>query len=172
MTVRPPLVLTGPPAVGKSVTGRALAEQRPPCAFIDVDDIRQLVVAGGAAPWQGEQGLMQQHLAAVNACALAANFLHRGIEVVIADLLTPDTSRIYREQLPGCRIVRLAVSWPEAQRRARTRRVWLTDDEFRMLHEVDAASPPSADAHLGVDDLTVAEQLTLVDRMWNGIRLS
>jgi len=115
VTARPPLVLTGAPAVGKSVTGHALALQRPRCAFIDVDDVRQLVVAGGAAPWDGEQGLVQQRLGAVNACALARNFLERDIEVVIADVLTPATAHIYSQQLPGCRIVHLTASWPEGR---------------------------------------------------------
>jgi len=167
VTARPPLVLTGAPAVGKSVTGHALALQRPRCAFIDVDDGRQLVVAGGAAPWDGEQGLVQQRLGAVNACALARNFLERDIEVVIADVLTPATAHIYSQQLPGCRIGHLTASWPEALRRPDTRPVWLTDDEFRMLHEADAASPPPAHHHLRVDDLTATQQLRLIDRFWD-----
>lgn len=43
-----PLLLSGGPAVGKSTCGRALATERNRAAFIDVDDIRQLVVAGDA----------------------------------------------------------------------------------------------------------------------------
>jgi len=45
----------GQPAVGKSVTARALVEGRPRCAFIDADDVRQLVVTGAAAPWEGKK---------------------------------------------------------------------------------------------------------------------
>ncbi len=155
VTVRVPLVLTGAPAVGKSATGRALAGQRRRCAFIDADDVRQLVVAGGAAPWDGEQGLVQQHLRAVDACALARNILERGIEVVIADVLTAATAPIYLHLLPACRIVHLTASWPEALRRAGTRPVWLSEEEFRTLHESDAVSPPPAHHHLRVDGLTV-----------------
>src|SRR5215218_2816130 len=40
-----PLILTGGPAVGKTTRGRALAVERDRAASIDVDDIRQLIVA-------------------------------------------------------------------------------------------------------------------------------
>lgn len=40
-----PLILTGSPAVGKTTCGRALAVERDRAADIDVDDIRQLIVA-------------------------------------------------------------------------------------------------------------------------------
>ena len=38
------LILTGGPAVGKATCGRALAVERDRAAYIDVDDIRQLIV--------------------------------------------------------------------------------------------------------------------------------
>jgi predicted kinase len=66
------LVLTGGPAAGKSTTARRLAQTRPRAALIDVDDIRQLIVSGAAAPWEGDEGRRQQHLGVENACGLAA----------------------------------------------------------------------------------------------------
>jgi shikimate kinase len=63
-----PLVLTGGPAVGKSTTGRLLARRFTRAAFIDVDDIRQLVIAGSAAPWEGAEGLAQQELGVLRLC--------------------------------------------------------------------------------------------------------
>jgi hypothetical protein len=164
--MRRPLVLTGGPAVGKSVTGRALAKGRPLCALVDVDDVRQLVVSGAAAPWEGEEGREQQRLGVINACGLARNFVAVGIEVVVADVLTPETCSIYRRELPGCLIVHLTVGFPEALRRAATRKVWLTDDEFRMLHEADAASPPAADHRIQVDGLDLQEQVQKVESQW------
>jgi hypothetical protein len=65
------LVLTGPLGVGKSITGRSLAERRPG-ARSWTWTMRQLVVSD-AAPWDGGEGLRQQRLGAVNACALASN---------------------------------------------------------------------------------------------------
>jgi dephospho-CoA kinase len=56
MPVRPPLVLTGPPAEGKSSAARSLAAARARCAVIEVDDLRQLVRSGAAAPWEGDAG--------------------------------------------------------------------------------------------------------------------
>jgi len=52
---RRPLILTGAPAVGKSVTAQSLAARRERCAVIDVDDVRQLVVGGHAAPWDANE---------------------------------------------------------------------------------------------------------------------
>lgn len=165
--MRRPLVLTGGPAVGKSLTGRALAGGRARCGFVDVDDVRQLVVAGGVAPWEGEEGREQQRLGVANACGLARNFVAGGIEVVIADVLTPETSKLYRRDLPGCVIVHLKVGFAEALRRAALRKVWLTDDEFRMLHEADAANPPDADYRIQVDALDLQRQTEEVARLWD-----
>lgn len=165
-----PLVLTGGPAVGKSVTGRALAGGRARCAFIDVDDVRQLVVAGAAAPWEGAEGREQRRLGVVNACSLARNFVALGIEVVVSDVLTPETCELYRRELPGCLIVHMTVEFPEALWRAATRKVWLTDDEFRMLHQADAANPPAADHRIQVDGLDLQNQVEKVARLWEAHR--
>ena len=89
-----PLVLTGGPAVGKTTCGRALAMERRRGAYIDVDDVRQLVVAGAVAPWVGSAGRDQHALGARNASALASNFLDAEFDVTIADMLSPATSRI------------------------------------------------------------------------------
>ncbi len=115
--IRPPLVLCGPPAVGKSSTGRALALARPRCALVDVDDVRQLVLSGAAAPWEGEEGRRQQSLGVLNACAIARGFLAAAVEVVVVDVATPATVLVYREHLPGCVVVRLRVSLTEATQR-------------------------------------------------------
>jgi hypothetical protein len=122
----PPLVLTGGPAVGKSTTARGLLTERRRAALIEVDDIRQLVAVGGSAPWEGAEGMRQQRLGVQNACAVAGNFVTANIDVVIADVVNPDTCALYRTLLPSCLIVRLVVSWPEAGRRAATRRMYLT----------------------------------------------
>lgn len=166
VTALPVLVLTGGPAVGKSTTALALAAGRTRCAVIDVDDVRQLVVSGAAAPWEGMEGRDQQRLAVMNACSLARNFLAVDIEVVIADVLTPDTSALYRQELPECLIVHLTVGMPEALRRAASRRSWLTDEEFRMLHEADATNPPDSDHRIAVDTLDPRSQTEAVARLW------
>jgi predicted kinase len=133
---------------------------------IDVDDIRQFIVSGAVAPWQGTEGALQQRLGVTNACALAKNFLANGINVIIADVLTPATSRIYRRELSGCLIVHLIVARAEAARRASARTVRVTDAEFDALHEADATNPPDADMHLHVDALDVDGQASAVQARW------
>ncbi len=163
-----PLVLTGGPAVGKTVTGRALAASRPRAAFIDVDDVRQLVVAGGEPPWRGEEGRAQQTLGVLNAGCLARRFVGAGFDVVVVDVLTPRTAELYRRELRGCVVVHLVVSPREAARRAATRPAWLTADEFDALHRADRAAPPAADHRLDVTQLSAEEQVAAVERVWAG----
>ena len=50
-------------------------------------------------------------LGARNACALAANFLAEDIDVIVTDVLPPRATVVYRELLPGCRVVRLSARW-------------------------------------------------------------
>lgn len=164
--IRPPLVSTGGPAVGKSSTAVELAKMRARAAVIDVDDIRQLVVSGAAAPWQGTEGRRQQLLGVENASALARNFVKAQVDVVIADVLTPETAPRYRRLLPGCLIVHLVVDLAEAQRRAATRKVHLTPEEFAELHHNDRSMPPPADWVLHVDELDLTAQVQLIDGVW------
>jgi gluconate kinase len=160
-----PLVVSGGPAAGKSTCGRLLAQALHRAAFVDVDDIRQLVVAGDATLWSGPEGENQNRLAAVNAAALARNFAADGFDVVIADFVTPDSLVVYRRELPGCLVIHLAISFDEALRRAATRRDFLTDDEFELLHRM-METPPDADAVLRVDGLTVDEQTRRLAELW------
>jgi predicted kinase len=161
-----PLVLTGGPAVGKTSTGRALTSARLRAAFIDVDDVRQLVVAGGEPPWRGEQGRLQQELGVLNACCMARRFLRFGFDVVIADVVTPRTAPVYRRELPHCLLVHLVVPVKEALRRAATRPLWLTDEEFHGLHRNDAAAPPPVDRRLEVGEMSLQEQINAVELLW------
>lgn len=165
--VRRPLLLTGGPAVGKTTCGRALAKDVARGAYIDVDDVRQLVVAGAEPLWAGPEGQAQHMLGASNASALAANFLAAAFDVTIADVLTPATARIYRDLLPGCLIVHLRISLAGARRRAATRTVHLTDAEFEMLHRNDVADPPEADVVFHVEGMSVDEQVDQLRRLWD-----
>jgi hypothetical protein len=70
--------------------------------------------------------------------------------------------------LPGCLTVRLYVTPQEARRRARTRKVYLTDAEFENLHTQDRNNPPSADYHLDVTVFEDEEQAAAVFTIWMG----
>lgn len=166
----PPLVLTGGPAVGKTTCARTLAAARPRAAFVDADDVRQLVVAGAAAPWEGLEGRAQHALGARNAAALGRGFHAVGFDVVVADVVTPATAAVYRAELPSCLLVHLRISLAGARRRAATRPVHLTDAEFVLLHGWDAADPPQSDVALEVDGLSLDEQVAAIRRCWEASR--
>ncbi|WP_188189463.1 AAA family ATPase [Nonomuraea sp. SYSU D8015] len=158
------LVLSGPPAAGKSTLGRRLAGTRTRCAFIDVDDVRQLVVAGAAAPWEGTEGRRQRRLSAINASSLAKNFVTAGIDVVIADVLNGETLPVYRASLDSLLVVHLHVAYGKARDRAVGRPVYITWNEFAMLHQ-EQESMAGVDLWLDTTELTVeatAERLLAV----------
>jgi predicted kinase len=160
-----PLVLSGGPAVGKSTCARRLAEERNRAAFIDADDVRQLVVAGDASLWSGDEGRAQHVLAARNVAAVARNLVDAGFVVTIADVVTTEALAVYRAELPDCVVVHLALSLPEARKRAATRPVYLTEDEFDLLHGL-MASPPEVDVVLDIGGLTVDQQVDAIRREW------
>jgi len=159
----PPLLLTGGPAVGKTVTARALADAVPRTAYLDVDDLRHLVRNGHAAPW--DDGAAQQLLGVRNAAALARNFLASGFNVTITDVATPQTLTVYRTLLPDLVTIHLTTSLAEARRRARMRPVYLTDEEFEALHE-NQPSLVALDHRLEVTHLDQAEQFRQVRAIW------
>jgi predicted kinase len=161
-----PLLLTGPPAVGKSMTANALAKSRPRAAFIDVDDIRQLVVSGHAAPWDGEEGQLQQRVAVENACDLTRRLHSVGIDVVLADVVNAATISIYRRRLPGLVIVKLRLPLAAARHRAASRPVHLTDQEFEDLYAAGEATDLAIDALVDVEQLAPDEQAGAVMRVW------
>ncbi|CAA9313352.1 MAG: hypothetical protein AVDCRST_MAG61-1886 [uncultured Friedmanniella sp.] len=160
-------MLTGGPAVGKSTCAAALADAHPPTARIEVDDLR-LLLTGAVPPWTGTAGEEQQALGARNACALARNFLAAGVDVVVTDVLTPATAEIYRTELPGVLVVRLRLDFAEAVRRASTRPVHLTEQEFAWVHRRDQDDPPDAEVLLEVDGWDVERQVAELDRLWAG----
>ena len=164
--VLPPLVLTGAPAVGKSTTAGVLARGRTRAAVVDVDDVRLMVVAGHEPPWAGREGVAQQRLGVENTCALARRFGEHGFEVVIADVLTPDSAALYRQRLPAAVLVRLHVAPQEAHRRAGTRPVYLSDAEFEHLHAQDRDDPPPVDHDLDVTAMDVRAQVAAVAALW------
>ena len=130
------LILTGPPAAGKTTLGPRIAGQLSSCAVVDVDVVRAMVVQPHIAPWRGAAGTAQLSLGARNACALAHNFARAGFHVVILDVLTNDTAQIYRSTLAELEhaIVLLLPGLEACLQRNRARGQWLADDEVRLLY--------------------------------------
>jgi len=130
------LILTGPPAAGKTTIGPLLAKQLERCAVIDVDQVRAMVVQPHIAPWRGAAGMDQLRFGAHNACTLAQNFVAAGYAVVILDVLTDETAQLYRTALAAHQptIVLLLPSLAEVLHRNQIRGQWLTDDEVELLY--------------------------------------
>src|SRR5688572_16333198 len=94
------LILSGPPAAGKSTVARALADRYDRVAHIDVDTLRHFITPTGyVAP--GRPGFeRQQALATRNACSLACNFIAERFAVIIDDVVIErDHLREYIEGL-------------------------------------------------------------------------
>jgi len=135
------LILTGPPAAGKSTIGPQIAQQLERCAVIDVDWLRRMVMQPHIAPWRGAAGLAQLRLGAQNACAVARNCVAAGFAVVILDVLTDETAQLYRTALAdlGCQIVLLLPALATALQRNRERGQFLTDAEVELLYDWQTA---------------------------------
>lgn len=162
----PILIITGPPAAGKTVCARRLAERRPRCAMIDVDDIRQLVVAGHAAPWEGTEGAAQHRLGVENACRLARSLAAYGLAVVLTDVVTDAVRPVYAELLPGAVLVHLRISAAEAGRRSDSRVRHLAELESRRLWQEDRDTRHPGAHELAVDGLTIAGQVEALEDLW------
>lgn len=130
------LILTGPPAAGKSTLGPLIAKQLERCAVIDVDRVRLMVAQPHIPPWRGEEGMRQLRLGAENACLLAHKFSREGFHVVILDVLTAETAEIYRSKLAPLehQIVLLIPTLEHSLQRNQARGQWLTDEEVRLLY--------------------------------------
>ncbi|WP_020580131.1 hypothetical protein [Actinopolymorpha alba] len=167
MVQLPPLLLTGGPAAGKTVTAQALARTTPRCAYIDVDDVRQLVKNGGAAPWEGKEGRNQHLLGVRNAAALSANFTRNMFNVTISDVIDAELLTSYRDLIPGVRIIRLSIGLEAARDRARSRPVYLTDEEFESLHR-QQCTPLDVDLDIDVTGMAFQEQVETIRQSWSG----
>jgi guanylate kinase len=81
-------LITGPAGSGKSSTTKALARKFKRSAVIEVDTLRAMVIGGYVRPWPyNEEVDLQLSLSAKNACDMAANFMEKGFNVFIDDVV-------------------------------------------------------------------------------------
>ena len=135
------LILTGPTAAGKNTVGTLLAKQRDRCAVVDFDAVRAMFVQPHRAPWQGTEGKAQHLLGVHLVCLLAEQFAQAGWEVIILDVLTEESARLYRHRLDPFKptIVQLLPAFAELHRRFSQRGPVLTEDELAHVYEEQCA---------------------------------
>ncbi len=131
------IILTGPAGVGKNTIAEAFARKRQKCAVIDVDLVRWMIMQPHNAPWDGEDGKQQQLFGVRNACQLAKNFASQQYDVLIHDVLTNETAKLYRELLHEYtpKVVLLLPTLVEIQKRNASRPPRITGQEINMLYE-------------------------------------
>lgn len=135
------IILTGPPGAGKNTVAQIIAKGRNKCVVIDVDLVRWMILQPHKAPWEGNAGKEQQTLGVQNACLLASNFLKEAYEVIILDVLTPDTAKLYKKQLQknNVKIILLLPTYNEIVRRNTIRPPRLKENEVKMLYDQQKA---------------------------------
>lgn len=81
-------LITGPAGAGKSSVSNALAKKFERSAVIGVDTLRGMIKGGHVRPWPNtEEADLQLSLGAKNACDIANNFLEKGFNVFIDDVV-------------------------------------------------------------------------------------
>jgi chloramphenicol 3-O-phosphotransferase len=147
------LLLTGPPASGKTTIAASMASRDTgSLAIIEVDDVRAMIVQPHSAPWDGDEGQRQQFLSVRNASVLAQNFDISGFDVLIIDAITNETAARYREEL-ALVIVRLLPNWEQTMIRSQSRDEPLRFRERELLYEQQTAL---ADIDLTIDNSSLA----------------
>jgi ADP-ribose pyrophosphatase YjhB (NUDIX family)/predicted kinase len=112
-------IVTGPAASGKTTVASRLCRRLERAAHIEVDLLRDMVIAGYASPIPADAGdpvaaAEQTRLAADNAVALARNFSLAGYEVAIdAVLETPAAVNEILDGLKGIASVSLITLMPD-----------------------------------------------------------
>ena len=129
------LILTGPAASRKNTISQILAKKRQECAVIDVDLVRWMYRQPHKAPWEGEEGKIQQKLGVENAILLAKNFLKNNLDVIIIDVIVDETAKLYKVNLPEAKIVLLMPTYEEAHKRFTERPHTITNEEFDMVYK-------------------------------------
>lgn len=113
------VIFTGPPGAGKNSVALLLAQKLERCAFVNVDVVRRMLIKPPVASWESSDSERQRRLGVRNASALTLNFVKDGADVLITDVLTPETARIYKHSLSEyeTHIILLLPSFDEVQRR-------------------------------------------------------
>ena len=144
------LLLSGPPASGKTTVAALFSERYDRMAHVDVNALWRLRSAGRFEPWSTDQEAAHQRKQAVRqATSLARDFVAESVGVIIEDVVTPETLPLYLEVLQPTRVrlhlVRLTPSLEvclarnQGRQRDRTWPTWLRKVHAQLLAAGDFA---------------------------------
>ena len=104
--------------------------------MVDFDLVRQMFVNPHKTPWDGDEGLAQQHLGVEMVCDLAQSFEASGWQVIILDVLSPATLKIYKERLQTSplKVVQLLPSYEVLLQRFNNRGPVLSYEELENIY--------------------------------------
>ena len=163
------LVLFGGPAgAGKSALANAWCNTRERAVHIQLDDIRNLIVAGLADPQEHSSVQAEQFKLSVKACCeLARTFINSGYDVAIDDLLLPgrafELSWARHLQALKYRVVIVQPSLEETLSRASQRDKRVPESLIRQQHAECLGWP--ANVRIDTTGLSESESLALVGEM-------
>jgi predicted kinase len=154
----------GPAGAGKSTLARAWCAKRARAVHIELDRVREMIVAGRADPQQPGALQGEQYRLSVRAClALARTFLASGYDVAIDDVIDPVAfERDWRPLVVGLRwrIVIVLPSLEETLARSRAREKRVIERHTRDQHAASLGWPASV--RVDTTRQSVAESLALV----------
>src|SRR5690348_2725588 len=94
------IILSGPPAAGKSSVGEALALRFPKSAYFSVDTLRHFVKGSYVEPWNDTDDIGQSTLATTIAKDMIKQYLDRGFTVIIDDVIDDNAIAEYQTLFP------------------------------------------------------------------------
>ena len=163
------ILFGGPAGAGKSALAAAWCATRERAAHVQLDRVRDLIVAGRADPQQpGPLQSEQYELSVAACCALARSFASDGYDVAVDDVLPlPAFERLWRPALDGidfCAVI-VVPSLEETLRRAGAREKRVREQIIRRQHAASLEWPERS--RIDTTGLDVEESLALVERLIN-----
>ena len=159
------LLVGGPAGAGKSTVATAWCRTRQRAVRIDLDEVRDLIIAGRADPQVLTPLQVEQYELSVQACvALARVYLAAGYDVALETVFEPeDFAQRWRPILAGLdwHLVVLRPSLPATLARSRTRAKRVLEEHTIAQHERTGAWSP--DLQLDTTDLSVERTLEIIN---------
>jgi chloramphenicol 3-O-phosphotransferase len=159
------LLIGGPAGAGKSTVAVAWCRTRQRAVRIDLDEVRDLIIAGRADPQVLTPLQAEQYELSVRACvALARVFLAAGYDVALETVFEPeDFAQRWRPLLTSLAwhlvVLRPSLQVTLARSRARTKRV--LEDHTIAQHERTGGW--SADLQIDTSELSLERTLEIIN---------